>query len=94
MFDVPFAYEPEWARKLGKNGLGDIAIASEGQHIGKVVDICNGYAVQNVGRGMLVAHDVKALSLIPKIGEVMNAKYTGKKIDVQIVEQDKAGVQR
>ena len=52
-----------------------ITVATHGQHWGKIKEVKGGYAIQDVGRGALIAHALSTLSSVPCVNDVVQIKY-------------------
>lgn len=55
----------------------------KGLHIGQIVDIQNGYAIQHSGRDDFVAHDLKKFDKVPDVGSVLEISYRSDRVSVQ-----------
>lgn len=68
-----------------------VAVVSEGQHCGVVLDVKDGIVTQSAGRGQVVYHDVANLSRVPEKGKLEYIKYRDGKGVVVDKEQAKGG---
>lgn len=52
-----------------------IEVVTSGQYLGKVIEVRNGYVTQDIGRGVLKAHAIDSLNLIPAEERFARIRY-------------------
>ncbi len=77
---------------LGKVPEG-VKTVSAGRWVGNVLAVENGWAIQDTGRGALVAHDVNQLGQVPKANSKIDVQY-GKDGKAMLIEAKAAGLEK
>jgi hypothetical protein len=65
-------------------------VVQDGRHVGIIADIHNGFAIQSIGRGQFVAHDLSRMDKAPTVGEKVDLQYkNGRTLDSQAQSNDR-----
>lgn len=61
-----------------------VPIVDSGRHVGSVVEVSGGFVVQDVGRGNLIAHDLRKCNMAPDLGLKVDIGYAGGQAVVRV----------
>lgn len=70
------------------------SVVSSGQHVGTIVDIQDGHAIQSTGRGTYTAHELSRFDKAPLVGDSLDIKYRSGRAQVAPVKSRDQGVGR
>ncbi|WP_447122774.1 LPD7 domain-containing protein [Glaciimonas sp. GG7] len=65
----------EKLRVPGEHHIENAKVVSVGRHVGTIVDIRDGYAIQNGGRNQFLAHALTQFDTKPEVGEKVDIQY-------------------
>lgn len=78
---------------IGQLKASGVDLADKGRFIGKVVGVAHNIAVQDTGRGVLVAHDLSKAGVEVARGQMLDLRY-GQDKSIVIESPERGGIER
>jgi hypothetical protein len=77
VLEADYALATNMSRQKLGNAVQILQPEAKGKYVGELVGCTTFYAVQNIGRGQVVVHDLSKLNVVPESGAKISIEYLG-----------------